>query len=297
YGVDGFVFAFYWSRGKRLLQDALDRGFLQATSSMPFALMWANRMPRKVLPVKRSEPHVLDPARFVHTDPDDFLELIRYLAENYFRRGNYLRIGGKLYFSIFDTNFFLRQMGLDAAARAISRARDWLRARQLPDLHLAAIDPIAAFQPHLREIGFDSVTHYVYLPEWKGEQLQDFRQMSALRTTQWAQWHENTALPYFPSVSPGWDATPRGELFDGKIRADRYPWSPIIVGRHPEYFRDFLANALRYSEMANPAQPVTFIASWNEWSEGHYLEPDKRYGYAWLEAVAQAKRNAAEVLS
>jgi hypothetical protein len=31
------------------------------------------------------------------------------------------------------------------------------------------------------------------------------------------------------------------------------------------------------------------ISSWNEWSEGHYLEPDEKHAYAWLEAVKNAK--------
>ena len=32
------------------------------------------------------------------------------------------------------------------------------------------------------------------------------------------------------------------------------------------------------------------VASLNEWSEGHYLEPDERFGYGWLDAVRAATR-------
>ena len=33
------------------------------------------------------------------------------------------------------------------------------------------------------------------------------------------------------------------------------------------------------------ADPILPIASLNEWSEGHYLEPDERFGHGWLEAL------------
>jgi hypothetical protein len=36
--------------------------------------------------------------------------------------------------------------------------------------------------------------------------------------------------------------------------------------------------------------PLVFVASLNEWSEGHHLEPDDRFGHGWLEAVRAARR-------
>ena len=34
---------------------------------------------------------------------------------------------------------------------------------------------------------------------------------------------------------------------------------------------------------------LAFVASLNEWSEGHYLEPDERFGNGWLEALRAAR--------
>src|SRR5690606_13052957 len=133
----------------------------------PFALMWANRMPRRVLPVRDKGAAVIDPSRQVPADVDDFVALVCYLGERYFARENYIRVNGAAYFSIFDSSFFLRELGRDQARQAIALARAALQSRGLPPLHLAAVEPQGELLPWLKSIGFDSVTHYVLLPEWK----------------------------------------------------------------------------------------------------------------------------------
>jgi hypothetical protein len=290
HGVDALIYGFFWCRGKRVFQDALDLGFLGSPEGerFPFALMWANRMPRRVLPVRRADLPVIEGTRRVRSDAEDFVELIAYLAERYFRRPNYLTVGGKLYFSIFDSTFFVSEMGLPQARKAIAGARRWLAERGFPELHLAAIDPAEKVIADVADIGFDSVTHYVLLPEWRGELLQDYEACARLRASQWSGYAQRSGLPYFPSIAPGWDASPRAADF-GPERPRKYPWSPVVVGEHPDRFHEALRRGVRFTRDHAYEDPLLCVASLNEWSEGHYLEPDERFGLGWLEALKAAK--------
>ena len=242
------MFGFFWCRGKRVFQDALDAGFLGSPSgrSFPFAIMWANRMPRRVLPVRRADVPAIDPDRLVPTDVDDFVALVRYLAERYFVRDSYIRVGDRAYLSIFDSTFFIRDLGVDGARAAIAAARAMLASAGLPPLHLAAIDPNDDVVGQLARVGFDSATHYVLLPDWKGAFLQDYEERAAQRAREWPLVASRAQLPYHPSVAPGWDASPRGADF-GDTRPYRYPWSPVITGEHPDRFRVAVARAVTHA--------------------------------------------------
>jgi len=288
HGVDAMIYGFFWCRGKRVFEDALDLGFLGSSEKdMPFACMWSNRMPRRVLPVRRSDVPVISEERRVPSDVDDFVEMVATIARSYMSRPNYLRVDGRSYLSIYDSSYFMLELGCEAAAEAIRLARRWLAREGFPDLHLAAIEPNEEFIGRLAEVGFDSVTHYVLLPDWKGPYEQDYSERAAISRTRWPWFAKASGLPYFPSVSPGWDATPRGADF-GPRRPDRYPWSPVVTGESPERFHDAMEHARKYAETSALDDPLLLVASWNEWSEGHYLEPDERFGLGWLEAVAAA---------
>ncbi len=282
HGIDGLVYGLFWCRGKRVFEDALDRGFLGGDHRFPFAVMWANRMPRRVLPVRRSDAPVIEDDRLVPSDVADFVALIRHAATRYFARDEYIRVGGRAYFSIYDSTFFVRELGNEGVREAIARARAMLRSAGLPELHLAAIEPNDDVIGQLADLGFDSVTHYVLLPDWKGEFLQDYAERAAISAAKWPSFAAKSGLPYHPSVAPGWDASPRGADF-GATQPNKYPWWPVVTGEHPERFRAAVRRA------CETASELVFIASLNEWSEGHYLEPDTRFGTGWLEAVRDGR--------
>jgi hypothetical protein len=250
--------------------------------------MWANRMPRHVLPVRRRDLPVIEGHRLVPSDVDDFVALVDHLSDRYFARPNYLRVGGRLYVSIFDSTFFVKELGLARAAEAIAAARRRLRDRGLPDLHLAAVDPSREVIGRLAGLGFDSVTHYVLLPRWKGPFLQEYEACARTRSEEWSAYARRSSLPYTPSVAPGWDASPRGADFS-PVRPTKYPWSPVVVGESPALFSEALARGVRHANASGADEPTVFVASLNEWSEGHYLEPDGQFGHGWLEAVRAAR--------
>jgi hypothetical protein len=292
HGIDGLVYGLFWCRGKRVFEDALELGFLGSPEGqrMPFAVMWANRMPRRVLPVRRIDTPVIEAARQVPSDVDDFVALIRHVAERYFVRDHYVRVAGRAYFSIFDSTFLITELGGDGTREAITRARAMLRSAGLPALYLAAIEPNDQVIGELRGLGFDAVTNYVLLPDWKGEFLQDYAERVAIRAAQWPALEARAQLPYHPSVSPGWDASPRGADF-GPARPNKYPWWPIVTGEHPAQFQAAVARAVDHvrARALPDDEQLVFVSSLNEWSEGHYLEPDTRFGLGWIEAVRDGR--------
>src|SRR3546814_4105865 len=87
----------------------------------------------------------------------------------------------------------------------------------------------------------------------------------------------------FRGVMPSWDNTARRGL-DAKI----------FVGSTPALYGRWLADAIDRARAEHPpGGGLVFVNAWNEWAEGAYLEPDQRYGHAYLEATSAALRGEA----
>lgn len=60
----------------------------------------------------------------------------------------------------------------------------------------------------------------------------------------------------------------------------------IISGATPEKFGKYMRQLIKISKKQN--KEYVFLMAWNEWGEGSYLEPDKEYGYRYLEELKKA---------
>jgi len=87
--------------------------------------------------------------------------------------------------------------------------------------------------------------------------------------------------PYrlFRGIMPGWDNTPRGQ--------DR---SHVFVNAEPANYGRWLSALVEQARASRESERLIFVNAWNEWGEGCYLEPDARYGRAFLEATARSLR-------
>ena len=63
----------------------------------------------------------------------------------------------------------------------------------------------------------------------------------------------------------------------------------IIENSNPNKFEYYLTELIA-KNVAHKSELV-FINAWNEWGEGMHLEPDEKYGLAFLEAINKAKEN------
>lgn len=82
----------------------------------------------------------------------------------------------------------------------------------------------------------------------------------------------------YRAVMPMWDNTAR-----------RNNKGMIFHGSTPALYKQWLKDVIIAGESRDDIEEnIIFINAWNEWGEGAYLEPDKRYGYAYLQATKEA---------
>ncbi|GCE15119.1 glycoside hydrolase family 99-like domain-containing protein [Tengunoibacter tsumagoiensis] len=299
HGVNTFLYDWYWYDQRPYLQDALERGFLQAPNRerMNFALMWANHDFRSIFPAPPSKDQQLLARGSVTAEQFDVMT--DYIIDHYFSHPNYLKVNNAPYFAIYDLGTFVKGLGgLEAAHNAIEQFRTKVRALGWSDLHLHGhifsrtilTSEMSLTNPSevIEQLGLASTSIYAwphfYDPDAGGFPKSDYRlAMASIHEAE--EQYRTASVPYYPCVSVGWDSTPRTPAEEPYI-AYGYPWTAVLEGNTPEAFREALQWAKAYADQTQAQTPrIITINAWNEWTEGSYLLPDTDYGNAYLDVV------------
>lgn len=281
HGINTFIFDWYWFDEGPFLESTLNNGFLKASNreKMIFFLMWANHDVKQnywnVHKYQDIDTLLWDGA----VDLKNFKIIVDRVINNYFNQSNYFKIDGMPVFSIFSlTNLMEGLGGLEQTKEALDYFREMTKKAGFPGLHLQLIIYGLPNQSRLEifeTLQFNSATQY----NWGWMNEQDYIKWANKAIDKRNKWDDALTIPFFPNASIGWDDSPR---FPHKGEKDI-----VRYNKSPESFAAYLQEAKDYCDKHPEQAKLITIFSWNEWIEGGYLLPDRKYGFEYLKKVKQ----------
>jgi hypothetical protein len=291
YGIHGFCYYHYWFNGRQLLERPVNEILTSGEPDFPFCLCWANENW-----TRRWDGLEAEILLEQHCTPEDDLAHIRELIP-YFQDPRYIRVGGLPFLAVYRTSKLPEpRRTTDIWRREVERAG-------LKGLFLARVESHGE-SGDPRNIGFDCALEFqprgglqwelrVFRSKWWRRHKLGTGE-AAFRDNYICEYAEmvNRALgeaspeyPRIPCVCPGWDNSPR-----------RKTGAFMFINSTPELYERWLGEVVRRQRERLPEngapgilpESLVFINAWNEWAEGNHLEPDQRWGRAYLEATKRA---------
>jgi hypothetical protein len=274
-GVFGQVFYHYWFCGRLILEKPARMLLATPDIDMPFCFCWANENWTRRW--DGNEDEILLKQEYSAHDAREF---IRYLIP-FFRDRRYIRIEDRPVLFVYrpasmpDPRLYVATWETECAAGGIAPP------------YVVAVLTREAKDP--RDFGMAAGVERVLhdwtagaVPEMK-DRLRAYQTLrgSILDYDQVADFYSAQTSPgdftWFRSIVPIWDNTAR-------YGADAF----LVHGGTPGKFSQWLKGLVAYSRANLPAdRRFIMVNAWNEWAEGAHLEPDSRYGYAYLNAVGR----------
>ncbi|MEO6701681.1 MAG: glycoside hydrolase family 99-like domain-containing protein, partial [Jatrophihabitantaceae bacterium] len=272
-GLGGFVHYFYWFNRRRLLETPTEAMLADRTIDFPFCLMWANENWTRRWDGRTSD--VLMGQDYDRVPATEFIDdVMEFLADD-----RYVRVDGKPVLAVYriaqipDFESVLvhwRRRAREAGVGEllilsvdVAKEFDGLAGATLD------IDGLLGFPPH--NLKWDWVPHGgLHVDRRFHGNLLSYQSMVADAERRLLGQHESN----FPGVMVTFDNTARRQ------------WrSDLWYGSNPYTFRRWLSAACSAVSHRPPENRLVFVNAWNEWAEGAVLEPSRRYGRSYLQAV------------
>ena len=282
YGIGGFCYYHCWFNGRRLLQRPLTEVLESGKPDFPFCICWANENWTRRW--DGEDRQIL--MRMEYSEQDDRAHIRSLLPV--FKDPRYIRVNGKPLFLVYRTE------NMPNPAQTASIWREEALKAGVGELYLCRVESIGTRNP--QEINFDAAVEFA--PDWKNkgprlnpgsdllsevdEDLGEACNTNYLHSypllAQTMMAKEIPLYTWFRCVTPSWDN-----------RARMKKGASIYLGSSPQIYQDWLSRALDITGVCNGEdEGLVFINAWNEWAEGNHLEPDQKFGHAYLEATRLA---------
>lgn len=277
HGIYGFCYHHYWFNGRRLLERPFNEVLKSGRPDFPFCLCWANENWTRRW--DGLEHEILLAQEYSERDNIAFIrDIVPALRDE-----RYIRINGKPLLIVYRVNLLPKPQTTAeiwrAECRKLGVGEIYLCAAQsfeITDPRPYGFDAAVEFPPHALFI--QEIINKVKItnPNFTGHIFEYEEAVHFMKKK------KATDYTLFKAVTPSWDNTPR------KQNA-----SHIIAHATPDLYKDWLAHTIEYTKKhLSGDERLVFINAWNEWGEGAHLEPDRKYGYAFLKATKGAIENS-----
>lgn len=266
YGIDFIVYNWYWSGNKVKLDHALQT-YSKARNNhlVKFSILWANH---SQVPENLSQ----------------FTGMVDFWITSYFKNKQFMLIDGKPVVYIFSPEQLrdnARKFGKSTRA-LLDISRDMAKKAGFKGIYYVACTQASDYwvKSFIPESGYDAMSAYNYHRGYsgfyeKGGLSTKFSELAAGYKQSWSWILNNSQLPYFVPVSAGWSKKPWGS---------HTPHDESIS--NPTSFRKHLVDAKdiidRYPDKT---MKTVVICAWNEFGEGSYIEPTKKWQFQYLQAI------------
>ena len=308
-GIEGFCYWHYWfGGGKMLLEKPFEEVLSTGKPDFPFCFCWANHTWSTKGWRKDAEVKVI--AEQTYPGDEDYISHFNYCLPA-FKDRRYITVDGKPLFCIFDPYRFKdvkhfievwRKLAVNHGLRgiyfvALSNSTSTMRrdiegniSRVLPDLNSSA-----DVYNDLMALGFDGINswgksraemlskgsflhvlniflhrHIKFIPSYKYNYPKVLSKKNYYAP-------EDSWDNVYPTIIPGWDRSPRVGKAEG-----------IYINATPDNFQKHVEDAVEIVNKRAFEHKLIFLRAWNEWGEGNYVEPDRKYGHGFLDAIRKA---------
>jgi hypothetical protein len=284
HGISGIVYCWYRSNLNGPVEQssghAIHDGLLKARylSLIKFGIMWENGC-----------------GQGVGSAEDMMQNLLPFWIDNYFSNPSYARIDGKPVLYVWVPSNVTRHLGGSEKVRqTFERMRAECRRRGLGGLYIVGCvgQQDQTLLETMAKEGWDASS--AYGASWRAPAhvttLGDFcsAPFEGFIDQQEAIWKFKRQLRLLPDITAammGWDSRPWKET--------PFFWSDNT----PEKFRTLCRRAkavMDASPGSGPEKNTAIFCCWNEFGEGHYIEPTRGYGFSYLDVIREVFCDASQ---